>query len=323
MTNMSESKVFMFPEQSSTGNFASILAPLLQQRGVDPNVLLAMNRNNGCFGDGGWFIWVIFLFFLIGWGRNGWQNGGGDNGNGVLPLTNFINNDAGRDLLMSAIQGNGSAINSLATTLNCSVDSIQNAITSVMSQIQNVGSQVGMSSQQIINSIQAGNAQIASQLASCCCENRLAICQQTNQLQTAINNVSSGQERGFSAIAYETQKQTCDIQSSLRDATDKIIEGQKNAEIREMQNKIDALHETITQKDSVITTGQQTAVFSQMIQQATGPIAVALNNLQNDVNGMKCKLPDTTTIAYSPVVGVPASIAAQYGLGPYPAGFWN
>ena len=75
-----DSKVFMFPE-SSNGNLASVLAPLLQQRGVDPNVLLAMNKNNGAFGgEGGWFMWVIFLFFLMGWGGNGWGGFGRQSG---------------------------------------------------------------------------------------------------------------------------------------------------------------------------------------------------------------------------------------------------
>ena len=60
----------------------SLLAPLMQKSGLDPNLLLAMNRNNGGFGgEGGWFMWVIFLFFLMGWGGNGWgfgrNNGGG------------------------------------------------------------------------------------------------------------------------------------------------------------------------------------------------------------------------------------------------------
>jgi hypothetical protein len=27
-------------------------------------------RNNDGFGEGGWFIWVIFLFFLIAWRGN-------------------------------------------------------------------------------------------------------------------------------------------------------------------------------------------------------------------------------------------------------------
>lgn len=50
-----------------------LLAPLLQKQGVDPNVLLAMKGNNGMCGEGGWFMWVIFLFFLMGWGGNGWH----------------------------------------------------------------------------------------------------------------------------------------------------------------------------------------------------------------------------------------------------------
>jgi len=70
-------------------------------------VMAMMNNKNGFGGEGSWFIWVIFLFFLMGWGNNGWGN---NNGNGSLPLANFLNNDNGRELLMSAIQGNGTAI---------------------------------------------------------------------------------------------------------------------------------------------------------------------------------------------------------------------
>nr|DAM35304.1 MAG TPA: hypothetical protein [Bacteriophage sp.] len=66
-----------------------------------------MNRNNGFGGEGSWFMWVIFLFFLMGWGGNGW---GGFGGNRTPELGNMLNNDAGRELLMQAIQGNQSAI---------------------------------------------------------------------------------------------------------------------------------------------------------------------------------------------------------------------
>ena len=313
---MSESKVFMFPE-TGNGELVSLLAPLLQQRGVDPNLLL-MNRNNyGFGGEGGWFMWVIFLFFLMGWGGNGW---GGFGNRGALAgdayLGNLINNDAGRELLMSAIQGNGNAINQLASTLNCDINSIKSAINGVMSQIQGVGNQVGMSSQQIINAIQAGNCQIASQIAKCCCDNQLAVCQQTNTLQNAINGVNVGQERGFASVAFETQRQTCDIQNSIKDAASQILAGQQAAEMREMQNKIDALREANSQKDVIINNGQQTAVFSQMIQSATAPIANAVANLQGDVNGIKCKLPETVSVQWPNLTAVPTCFA-QYGLGAY------
>lgn len=317
---MSESKVFMFPETgASNGELVSLLAPLLQQRGVDPNLLLMNRGNYGFGGEGGWFMWVIFLFFLMGWGGNGW-GGFGNNGRGALAgdayLGNLINNDTGRELLMSAIQGNGNAINQLASTLNCDINSVKSAINGVMSQIQGVGNQVGMSSQQIINAIQAGNCQIASQIAKCCCDSQLAICQQTNTLQNAINGVSVGQERGFANVAFETQRQTCDIQNSIKDVASQILAGQQAAEMREMQNKIDALREANSQKDVIINNGQQTAVFSQMIQSATAPIANAVANLQGDVNGIKCKLPETVTLPFSCATAVPTqAIYNGYALG--------
>ena len=157
---MSESKTFILPDGQGGGGMIPLLASLCQQRGIDPNVLLAAKNNSGFGGDGGWFMWVIFLFFLIGWGGNGFGFG---NQNGNLP--NLINNDAGRELLMSAIQGNGNAIGQLATTLNCDINQVNSALQALATQLQGVGNQVGMSGMQVINAIQSGNAQLASQLA--------------------------------------------------------------------------------------------------------------------------------------------------------------
>lgn len=284
----------------------SLLAPLLQKSGLDPNLLIAMNRNNGGFGgEGGWFMWVIFLFFLMGWGGNGW--GGFGRNNGAGGLASEINNDYGRSLLMDAIGGNRNALSNLATQLNCTEGQIQSAIAALNTQVQSVGNQVGMSGMQVINALQQGNMQIAQQIANCCCENRLATCQQTNTLTNAINTVATGQERGFSSVAYETQRQTCDIEKSIKDATDKIVAGQAAAEMREMQSKIDHLREENG-------TFKSSAMTSQIVGQAIAPINAALAGLQSEVAGIKCKLPETTTIPYSPVVGVPSCVAAQYGL---------
>ena len=83
-----------------------------------------------------------------------------------------------------------------------------------------------------------------------------------------------------------------------------------------MQNKIDALREANSQKDVIINNGQQTAVFSQMIQSATTPIANAVANLQGDVNGIKCKLPETVTLPYSCATAVPTQAVCGFnGLG--------
>lgn len=52
---MAEEKTYVFGESANNG-ILGLLGPMLSQRGVDPNVLLAMQgRNNDGFGEGGWF----------------------------------------------------------------------------------------------------------------------------------------------------------------------------------------------------------------------------------------------------------------------------
>lgn len=295
----------------------SLLAPLLQQRGLDPNLLLAMNKGNGGFGEGGWFMWVIFLFFLMGWGGNGW-GGFGNNGRGGY-VANEINNDYGRSLLMDAIGGNRNAISNLATQLNCTEGQIQGAISALTAQVGNVGNQVGMTGQQVINALQQGNMQLASQLAQCCCDNKMAIAQQTTALQNNINAILNEQEKGFANVAYETQRQTCDIQGAIKNSTQQILDGQRAAEMRELQNKIDNLREENS-------TFKQSAMTNQIVGQAVAPINAFLANLQKDVDGIKCKLPETATVPYQPFQAIPNCVAAQYGLYGYNAaanGFWG
>lgn len=162
----------MFPEYGNTSS-------------IDPNLLLALNNNGGFGGNGNW-MWILFLWLIWGgaYGNNGFGGGFGNNGAGFL--SNQMNNDTGRELLMNAIQGNRDSINSLANLLNTEVSTVQNGIFTLNNAITSVGTQVGMSGLQIQNAIQSGNASIASQICQCCCENRLAIANQTNALQSQL-----------------------------------------------------------------------------------------------------------------------------------------
>jgi len=216
---------------------------------------------------------------------------------------------------MSAIQGNGQAINTLATNLNCSVGQIQQAINGVMSQVQQVGNQVGQSSMQIINAIQQGNCQIAQQIASCCCENRLAICQQTNTLQTAINGVATGQERGFASLAFESERQTCALKGAINDSTQAILAGQRAAEMREMQNKIDHLREENS-------TFKSSAMTPQIVAQATAPLGAALSDLSSRLAKIECAQPPTFPMPYCPASGnyVPVNYSVPVNFGVSPVG---
>ena len=325
-----ESKTYVFGnEGSGQGGMMSLIAPLLQQRGLDPNLLLAMNRGGGFGGnEGSWFVWLLFILCFCGWGGNGFGGFGRGNGGGIA---NEINNDYGRSLLMEAIGGNRNAISNLATQLNCTEGQIQNAISALTSQVQNVGNQVGMSGMQTINALQQGNMQIASQLADCCCKVnnnitamdgniKLAMCQQTGTLSNAINNVAVGQERGFSSVAYETQRQTCDIQKAIKDSTLAIQDGQRQAELREMQDKLDHLREENS-------TFKSSAMTSQIVGQALAPVNAVLAGLQKEVGEIKCAQPNTVTVPYQPFTTIPNCVAYQAGLyGAYGAaanGFWG
>ena len=171
---MESSKIMMFPEMGNANS-------------IDPNLLLAMN-NNGGFGNGGW-IWVLFLWLIWGYNGNGWGNN-----NGTEYLSNQINNNSGRELLMNAIQGNKDAIGSLSSMLNTSISSVQNGINAINTAINQVGSQIGMSGLQIQNAIQSGNASLSSPICQCCCENRLAIANQTNTLQSQMAAIQSANQ---------------------------------------------------------------------------------------------------------------------------------
>jgi hypothetical protein len=271
---MSESKTVIYsPDSGMAGGngMMAMLAPLLQQKGIDPNLLVAMNGKNGGngWGNGSDFLWIIFLFFLFPLlGRGGWGNGFGGGNEGGCPsgagLANLINNDNGRELLMSAIQGNGQAINNLATNLNCSVGQIQQAINGVSAKVAEVGCQVGMSSQQIINAIQAGNASIASQMAQCCCdvkgaiqqqgyENRIATINQTDDLKSNANTQ-------FNILGAKIDAQTQII-------NDKFCQ----LEMREMQNKIDTLR---AEKSALELSASQQAQTANIVNQLRTPAPI-------------------------------------------------
>ncbi len=306
---MSEtSKTYVFGNEGAGSNgIMSLIAPLLQQKGVDPNVLLAMKGNNGFGGnEGSWFVWLLFILCFCGWGGNGWGGFGNGRAGGIA---NEINNDYGRSLLMDAIGGNRNALSNLATQLNCTEGQIQAAISALTSQVQGVGNQIGMSGMQVINALQQGNMQIAQQLASCCCENRLATCQQTNTLQNSINGVATSQERGFSSIA-----------NTIQNSTQQILDGQRAAELREMQDKLDHLREENS-------TFKSSAMTSQIVGQAVAPINAVLAGLQQEVAGIKCKMPETVTLNYAQATAVPNCVAAQMGLYGFNAlnngGFWG
>ena len=277
-------KTYVFGQDSSFG-MLGMLAPLIQQRGIDPSVLACMKNNNG-FGEGGWFMWIIFLFFLMGWGGNGWNN---RNGSQSDWLASQLNNDYGRDVLLQAVNGNGNAISQLATTLNCDINSVQTAL-------NNISNAVGMNGQQIINSIQMGNNQLASQLAQCCCDNKLLATQQGYENRIAMQEQSC-------MLGGKIDNSTNVISAQIAAQTNFLSDKFCDLEKREMQSKIDSLREERSTLLSNISNAQQTAAIQQYVANIVAPIAA-------DVNAIKAAQPPTVAVPYPQLTAVPTVYAA-------------
>ena len=286
-----ESKTYVFGENGpgTGGGLNSILAmlpALMQKQGVDPSLFALCNGKSNGNGWGENLFAILLLFILMGRGNLfGGGFGGGMMPNGQGGVVPMLNNDANTAVIMQAVQRNGYDVQSLATALNTSSDAVMAAINSLGQQVCNIGNQMGLNTNQIITALMQGNNAIATQLAECCCKTnnaitamdgnvKLAMCQQTGALTNAINNVAVGQERGFSNVAYETQRQTCDLHNAIKDATAEIKAGQTAAEFRDMQDKIDHLREENGNYKS-------SAMMSQIVGQSLAPVNAALAGLQS------------------------------------------
>ncbi len=293
---MESSKIMMFPEMGNGG--------------IDPNLLLALN-NNGGFGGNNW-IWILFLWLI--WGNNGWGNNGfGANGF----LSNQISNDTGRELLMNAIQGNGTAIQNLANLLNTEVNTVQNGIFTLNNAITSVGTQVGMSGLQIQNAIQSGNASIASQICQCCCENRLAICEQTNTLQSQMAANQAADQLAVcqqtNALQSQAERNTRDITEAINAQSVMINNKFCDLEMRELQNKIDTQAGIITQLRDQITTDRQTLQLNS-----------AFNAIDNKIDAIAAKQPNTVPVQWPNLTAVNTTPYVSGGFyNSFGNGFWG
>lgn len=306
---MDDSKVFMFPEAAKNA--------------LDPNLLLAL-QNNGGFGNNGAWIWILFMWLI--WGNNG--NGFGNN-NGTGYLANQISNGEGRDLLLQAINGRADALGQLASITNTSVDTVKNGIFALQNAINQVGIQVGMSGLQVQNAVQAGNAAISQQLCQCCCDNRLAICQQTNALQAQAAGNYAATQLQMAQIESADQLAVCQQTNQLGSQADRntnsilnAIAGQNtlitkefcDLKERELQNKIDTQGDIITQLRGQISNDKQTEAFN-----------AAFNSLNDKINTIAARQPNTVPVQWPNIVAANATpyVGSVYG-GYYPQNnFWG
>lgn len=197
------------------------------------------------FGFGGDWAWIILLL-LLGWGNNGWGNGG-FGGDGIYPWMNQAN-----------ITSNGFQ-NQL---LNDNITSIRDGVFGISTQLcngfagVNAGVANGFAQAEISNNARAmadmnRSFALQSQLADCCCENRLA----TADLKYTVATENC-------ADRYEAAQNTRDIMENCNRNNQAILDklcalelDAKNDKIADLERQLSAANLAASQiaQNSAIT----------------------------------------------------------------------
>lgn len=224
--------------------------------GIQPTIELATNGNNGFaypypvypmgggFGGNGFggfggdsAIWLIVLLALI-WGNNGNGNGffGGnnsfDNGyawlsNGQKEIMNNTNNGFDTLHLSNQLEGTRDGINSLSNQLCNSTADITSAITNGF-----YNSEISANNRQMADMNQMFN--LSSQLANCCCENRLAT---ANLTATVLSENCADRQALNEGVRDIIANQTASVQRILDQLCNDKIDA-KNEKIADLQREI-------------------------------------------------------------------------------------
>lgn len=155
---------------------------LTNTEGMDTTMLVQPTGygNNGGFGNGwgGDGFWLLLLFIILG--NNGWGNGYGGNAG-----TTYVANDVQRGFDQAAVT---TGINGLSTGLCNGFANVQQSLCNGFAGVNGAISN-GFAQAEIANNARQmadmqQNFAIQSQLAQCCCDNRLATAQLQNVVQT-------------------------------------------------------------------------------------------------------------------------------------------
>lgn len=256
--------------------------------------------NNGFLGGDGWIILLLLLAFSGNWGNgNGGFFGGNnfDNGyawlsNGQKEIMNNTNNGFDTLHLSNQIEGTRDGIYGLSNQL-C------NSTADVVSAVNNgfASAEIAANSRQIANMNQAFNNQIAdlqafnnlgSQLANCCCENRLGIA-----------NLNSTILSENCADRYEAAKNTRDIIESSTNNTRAILDKLCQLELDNVKTQLDAKNDRIADLQREISMkdlqASQIAQNSFIAQGFANEVDQLYNRLSN------CPVPSTPVYGRTPI----------------------
>lgn len=196
------------------------------------------NGNDGFGGESGWWIILLFLFALGGWGNNGGYGGG--NGNEIqrgFDQAQLVNATSG---IMSDICNGFSNVQ----------QSLCNGFAGVNATLNNgfANAETAENARQMANMQQMFD--LSTQFANCCCENRLASAQLQNVIQT--ENCADR-----TAIADALR----DVLEANNASTQKILDVMCQDKIDQKNERIADLERQLTLANLAASQGAQTAAI--------------------------------------------------------------
>ena len=246
--------------------------------------MLAGQNNGSLFGNNGWgggiLGFLLGLFFGNGWGGFGNGFGGFGGGNGAGFLSNQLNNDSGRELLMNAITSNGeasrAAISNLATMLGQDYSQVSAAVSAIQNGLSSLALQQAVSVPHVINAIQSGDAAMQAKFAECCCAQKLLTVEQGYQSQIATLNQTN-------TLGSQADRNTNSIISAINAQTVAMNDQFCAAKERELQSKIDTQADIITQLRGQLDNDRQTAQLQAMLAPIASQVSILLAKAPNTI----------------------------------------
>ena len=274
------SEIYQLPDNSGNNNPTIPFSIPIGFGGIGNNGFGFGNGMNGIYD----LLGVAIIASLFGWNNGGFGFGGGFGGAGGAGfISNQLNNDSGRELIMNAITAQGeaarTAIQTMSTMVGQDFNLLNGGIQSAQNTLNQIANAQGMSTLQLINAVQAGDANLASTIQKCCCDQSLALCNQTNTLQNTMN--ANGQ-RNIDAIA--------DLKATM-------IQSFCDVKEREMQSKIDTQADIITQLRNAADNANQTSQIIGYVNSVVAPLQKSVTEIEN-------KMPQTVPVQWPQLTAV-------------------
>lgn len=212
--------------------------------GMTPADLAAVTGNNNGFGDGSWWIIILFLFAFVGWNNNG---GYGSGGGGVSENYTLISDMGQLERKIDTVNGGlcdgfystAQLVNGVNMQGATNTAALQNTLTQGFAGLNTGIVQQGYETR-------LGMQNIGAQMQNCCCDLRQQVSDVNYNIATQANGINNTISNGFCQTNFNAQSNTRDVLENANANTRAILDAIQ-------ANKVEALKDRIYEQNQQIT----------------------------------------------------------------------